>query len=85
MDTVRTPSAQETARQYVQKSLVTFLERTRAREDRRLQSLGWIINVVRSSGVRGHDLETVFARVRDEVEDAELEHVQGECRRRGWC
>ncbi len=85
MTTPRAPEVEETARRYVKKSLITFLERSGQSKERTLQNLSWVVGVVRSSGVRGEHLATIFSEIQSEGVSTELGKVMAECRRQGWC
>jgi hypothetical protein len=85
MSTSRAPGVEETARRYVKKSLITFLERSTQSNGRNPQNLSWVIGVVRSSGVRGDHLARILSDVQSEGASTELPKVIAECQRQRWC
>jgi hypothetical protein len=71
MDRVKTA-----AENYARCSLMAFLDGK--------QNLNWIVGIIRSSGVRGQQLEEVFKRLQGYGNQERLRQVREQCRKEGW-
>lgn len=84
MTNVRVKSVEESARRYAEKSFLAFLEAGRFSKDHKPKSLAWIMGVIRSSGVRGQTLSSIFQRHRGYGDSSRFDAAFEECQRRGW-
>jgi len=80
-------SIDDTVRNYVKKSLMTFVEGGKYTKDKKPQSLNWIIGVIEKSGVKREVLKKIFGELqnypRDEEEKSRLDLVLRECHKQG--
>ncbi len=77
-------TVEEGARRYAEKSLMAFLEGGRYSRDRKPRTLNWVVGVIRSSGVRGQQLQSVFQRQQIYGDPVLWQQAYAECETQGW-
>lgn len=62
---VRVEDIETVTKNYVKKSLMTFLEGGKYTKDKKPLSLKWIISVIKSSGIKREKLEEIFGELKN--------------------
>jgi len=62
---VRVKDIEAVTKNYVKKSLMTFLEGGKYTKDKKSLSLKWIISVIKSSGIRREKLKEIFGELKN--------------------
>jgi hypothetical protein len=72
----RRKTVQEALENYARKSLMAFLKGKK--------TLNWIIGIIRSSGVRGRELEEIFKQLQGYGSQERLQQAHEQCHKEGW-